>query len=284
MRKTLAEVDTLKPKSLIIDLRFNSGGDGSRVQDIVHEFIKREDNPPWNDLYILTGRKTFSAAIMLVDQFVDHVPFTAVGEPAGAALNHFGDPLERPLQRTGLRLNVSSLYHQLSESDDLSSVIPVDSPAPFSFADYAAGRDPAVDAILRGEEMRSIPLIALESGGAAARQAYLVRVAAFGSLGWWVPPKEIELRRACRRLKADGRMDDALETCKLNTEIHPTIWNTWYNLAETEKAAGKPEDALPFYRCVLEVDPNNFNGNEIRALFEEAGATPGTPEGCPVSQ
>jgi len=40
--------------------------------------------------------------------------------------------------------------------------------APFSFSDYAAGRDPAIDSIMGGKEMRSIPLIALNDGGQKA--------------------------------------------------------------------------------------------------------------------
>jgi hypothetical protein len=64
--------------------------------------------------------------------------------------------------KVGLQLEVSALWHQLEDAG--YDIMPVDVPAPFSFADYQAGLDPAVDSILRGDEMRSIALIALEEG------------------------------------------------------------------------------------------------------------------------
>ena len=35
-----------------------------------------------------------------------------------------------------------------------------------------------------------------------------------------------------------GRNVDAIEVATLNSEIHPYIWNTWYNLAAAQNAAG----------------------------------------------
>ena len=40
-------------------------------------------------------------------------------------------------------------------------------------SDYAVGRDPAVDAILGGEEMRSLALVGREDGGLAARRVLI---------------------------------------------------------------------------------------------------------------
>jgi hypothetical protein len=265
----LREVDRVKPRRLILDWRYNYGGDGSRVNFMIREFIKRSDDPPWKELYLLTGRKTFSAAIMALDVFLKHTQYTIVGEPTGSALNHFGDPTVRKYPLTGLRLTVSTLRHQLSRSDDLSEFIPVDVPAPFSFADYAAGRDPAVDPILRGEEMRSIPVIALSDGGAAARKAYEDRKVRFAKYDWWAPPREIDLRHVAQALRQQKRMTDALATCKLNAEMHPYVWNVWLNLGSTQRAAGHTVESLQSLRRVLELDPNNFNADVIRPILAD---------------
>ena len=85
----------------------------------------REDHPPWKELYILTGGKTFSAAVMVLDQFIKHTSATLIGEPAGAALNSFGDPIKRKYSRTGLLLKVSTLRHQLGESSDIREFMPL---------------------------------------------------------------------------------------------------------------------------------------------------------------
>jgi hypothetical protein len=281
IKSALLEIDVEKPQRLIIDLRFNFGGDGSRVVDMVHEFIKREDHPPWRELYVLTGRKTFSAGVMVLDQFIKHTDATLIGEPAGAALNSFGDAITRKYTRAGLSLHVSTLRHQLGESNDIREFIGVDVPAPFSFSDYVNGRDPAVDPILRGDEMRAIVQIALAAGGGAARKAYLSRKERFAGDPSWAPPSESELRNACHRLQAEKRLEDAVETCRLSTEIHPDVWNAWYGLANALSAAGRRQESVENYACVLKIDPLNWNQREIERILAEFHANPAkVPGGC----
>lgn len=268
----LGEVDRLRPRRLIIDLRYNFGGDGSLVPAIVHEFIRREAAPPWKELYLLIGRKTFSAGIMAALALADNCELTVIGEPAGAPRNSYGDSIERRFPATGLVLYVSTVRHELSQSNDVSDVIPVAVPAPFTFAAWSSGADPAVDPILHGEEMRSIPIIARTSG-AVARRVFEERRRRFGSVGWWQPPGEIELREAGQQLLREKRIADALEVCLLNTEIRPFTWNVWYSLAQAQRAAGLTVDRLASLRRVLEIDPNNINGDEIHAALA-AGLRP----------
>ena len=271
--KALAEVDRLKPRRLIIDLRYNFGGDGSLIPAVIHEFIRREAAPPWKELYLLTGRKTFSAGVEAAATLMKECDLTVIGEPAGAALNSYGDAAERDYPHTGLRLYVSSLRHELSTSNDVADVMRVDVPAPFSFREWSAGQDPAVDPILRGEEMRSIRVIARTAGGAAARKVYADRKARFAGIRWWQPPTELELRQSCSQLLAEKRVADGLDVCTLNTEIHSFIWNTWLGLARAQSAAGLMLDRLHSLKRVLEIDPTNFNRDEIEKALA-AGLRP----------
>lgn len=284
MGEALAEVDRLKPKRLIIDMRNNFGGDGSTVTPMIHQFIRRGKEKPWKELYLLTGPKTFSAGLMAVEAFAQHTDVTIVGEPLGAAYNSSGDAISRPYPALGLALNISTNRHQLAPSNDFRDFIPVDVPAPMAFADYIAGRDPAVDPILSGEEMRSIPAIARADGGAAARRAHLSREARFAALSWYRPPSEIALRFVVFDLVAEKRFEDAVETAKLTTEIHPYIWNSWYNLADAQNAAGQKEASYSSYQCVVLLEPNNWNVPTIRELFKRENVSPTPAPGCPVGE
>jgi hypothetical protein len=283
IKTSLRAVDTLKPRRLLIDLRYNVGGDGSTVTAAIHEFIKREDTSPWKELYLLTSRRTFSAGVMLVDAFLDNVPVTIVGEPPGAPLNSFGDATTRNYPRTGLRLHVSTLWHQLGESNDLRTYIPVDIPARFSSTDYEAGSDPAVDPILAGGEMRGIPVIAAIQGGDAARAVYLDRKSRFAKYEWWVPPQEIELRRVCQHQREEHRVE-AVQTCRLNTEINPHTWSAWLNYGQALRRGGDRAAGLGSYKCVLLIDPNNFEGDAIKQLIakEDPSGTVPVAKGCPM--
>lgn len=271
VRRVLAEVDRQRPRHLIIDWRQNFGGDGSKLAYLTREFVKRADDQPWGELYVLTGPTTFSAAIMALHAVLGHAPATVIGEPSAAAFNHFGDPEWRTYSRTGIRLSVSTRWWQLSSSDDLRQWVPVDVPAPFSFADFVAGRDPAVDPILRGDDMRSIPAIAAADGGDSASVVYRARREAFGRYAWWGPPEEFALREACDQLEEEDRTADALATCRLNADLHPYIWNVWYNLAAAQRAAGLMTERLASYRCVIAIAPDNWNVPAIRELLAQPG-------------
>ena len=282
IHRVMLQVDSLKPRRLIIDLRFNFGGDGSKVRQAIQEFVTRAPSPPWKELYLLTGRRTFSAAVMLVAAFLNDTEVSVVGEPAGAPLNSFGDADARSLTRTGLVLYVSTRRNQLSSSDDLGEYTRVDIPAPISFSDYVAGRDPAVDAILRGDEMRSIPIILSTDGANAARRAYESRTPRFTKYSWWRPPSEIELRSVCQSEISEKR-SEALDACQLNTEVHPDDWHVWYNLAQAQRAAALNNERLESYRCVLAIDPDNFNGESIRQLLAAHPEAVKLPARCPAA-
>lgn len=280
----LEEMRAYKPKRFIVDLRYNFGGDGSRIPGVIHEFIKREDDLPYDDLYIVTGRRTFSAAIMALEGFTKHTRYSIVGEPSGAALNHYGDAELIKYERTGLQLYVSTLSHQLNEYDP-GEFVYVDAPALMRFADYVAGRDPAIDTILGGGEMRSIANIALANGGAAARKALADRVAASSGYDWWSPPPFEDLKRVGYDLLEDfDRPTDAAEIFTSLTELYPDSWNAWESLGRAQVAMGDADAARRSYKCSLAIDPDTFEDGDLRALIAQSGSELEMPAGCPVRE
>ena len=281
LHQQLAAIDAQHPRRLIVDLRYNDGGDGSRVDEMIHQFVQREVDPPWREFYLITGRKTYSAAVGMVSSFIQNMKLTLVGEPPGSALNNYGDPAQHDYAAPAARLYVSTRRYVLSDSRDLSAHIAIDVPTPMSFADYAAGRDPAIDPILNGVEMRGIVQIARSDGGAAARRVYEERRARFAHLAWWAPPTELQLRSACAELRERLRLQDALDTCALSAEIHPYVWNAWYNLAEAQHVLGHESARAGSLRCVVLLDPGNFNRAEMEPILAAAGAI-ALPPGCPV--
>jgi tetratricopeptide (TPR) repeat protein len=138
--------------------------------------------------------------------------------------------------------------------------------------DLRKGRDPVMDPLLNGDEMRSVAAIATSDGGDAARVAWRNRSRRFATYDWWAPPTEMALRRACHALVEERRLADAVSACQLTAEIHPAIWNSWYNLGETLQQAGRQDEAKAAYRNVLELDPLNSNGPQIRRVLASGGS------------
>lgn len=280
--RVMREMEAQKPKRLIVDLRYNAGGDGSRLRGMLDEFVKARRSPPWQELYLLTGRRTFSAGVMAADVVIDNADPTIVGEPTASALNHFGDANRNSYARVGAYMYLSTLRHQLSTSDDLDDFIRPDVPAEFTFADWSMGRDPAVDPILDGKEMRGLSAIALKDGGAAARRVLNERRAAYAGHGWWSPPPEEAINRLGNTLLEAKRVADALEIFTLYTETYPASWNAWEDLGKTQIEAGRKEEGLRSYKCAMAINPGNYERGEIEQALKQSGVseTLPLPDGC----
>jgi tetratricopeptide (TPR) repeat protein len=276
-KRFMAYLDAHPRRRLIIDLRYNAGGDGSKTVKFIHEFIKREDNPPWKELYVLTGRKSFSATIIFLDAFLTHTGAILVGEPAGAGLNHDGDAETFRLPG-GLALECATLRHELSRSDDKSTIIPVDIPAQFDSAAYFAGRDPALDLIFSGEDLRRIDQIAAGDGAAAARKAFEARKARWGDLSWWRAVHEHELNDVAYDDLRAKKTDDAIAIFTLNRDVFPLDWNSWDSLGEAELDAGHLDAAEADYRKSVALNPASTSGQAALAdIAKRRAAQPAQP-------
>ncbi len=268
----MREVDALRPRALIVDLRYAFGGDGSKIPGFIHAFIRRGQAPPWSHLYVLTGRRTFSAGIMMIAAFVDHTQATFIGEPAGGALDHYGDAVATELPSIGAQLYVSTLFHQLQDQGQRYDIMPVDVATPFSFADWQVGRDPAIDPILSGAEMRSVPAIALADGGAAARRVFDARNQNFAAYRDWLALREIDLIRAIWRLGDLNRREDGLELARIMVTLRPDSARAHSMLGEQLAALNRTEEAHAAYRTALQLDPLNLDNLGQRRALAEASA------------
>lgn len=133
---------------LVIDLRHNVGGDNSLNRSFLHALIRCPEVQEPGSLFVITGRGTFSAAMMFCIDLEKHTNAIFVGEPTGASLNHYGDSRKIQLPNSGLTIRVSSLYWQYSGPKDHRPWIAPHIPAPLSSQDYRLGLDPALEAIL----------------------------------------------------------------------------------------------------------------------------------------
>ena len=129
---------------LIIDIRNNFGGSGGLNKTLVMSIIQESDLNQYNRTFVLIGRRTFSAAQMLVNELEQYTRVTFVGEPTGSRPDHYGDPKKVRLENSGLTLRVSRLHwSSYTAFDDRESTRP-DFLVTWTSEDYFAGRDPAL--------------------------------------------------------------------------------------------------------------------------------------------
>jgi hypothetical protein len=148
MARAIATADSAGAERFVLDLRLNGGGNGGYNKEILLPLIKSRYDVPGR-LYVITGRRTFSAAQMLVTELMKYTTAVFVGEPTSSHGNHFGDSYRIVMPNSRVTLRVSTLWHQYLDSRDKRVIIEPAIAAPLSFADYVAGRDPALGAVFR---------------------------------------------------------------------------------------------------------------------------------------
>jgi hypothetical protein len=134
-------------RRMIIDLRRNGGGNNFLGEALRRGVERSRFNRP-GGLYVLIGPQTFSAAQNLANRLERETFAIFVGEPTGAAPNHYGDASTCTGPATDLAVHVSTLPWFDSVPQDHRQWIFPDLLSPAMFADYAAGRDSALDLAL----------------------------------------------------------------------------------------------------------------------------------------
>lgn len=255
-------------EKFILDIRYNSGGDGSVLIPFIHKFIRSSRFNEPGRLFTITGRKTYSAGVMLYDLMLKHTNTILMGEPAGAPRNSYGDAGTFHLKNSRLQVDISSVHWQLTNSADRSRYQPVDLPAVFSGNDYFSGSDPAIDYILAlPGRYKSLPEILLEEGGAAFKREYAQRRASYGKYEWWKAFDENALRYAARDLMKNGKEEDGIAGFEILLEQYPLAWRAWRDYGNALLVAGDKTGALRCFKKGLEISPGyeEFR-NRIREL------------------
>ena len=159
LRATTDEMRAHPPCNIILDMRFNTGGDytkAARFASRLPEFL-----PPSGRIYLLTGPQTFSAAITTIAFVKQAAGSRAIilGEPIGDRLTFYGEGNSGCLPHADLCLHYATGMHDYAHRCYdwgkcfwLNWIFPVhvrslapDETIEMTFADYSAWRDPVLD-------------------------------------------------------------------------------------------------------------------------------------------
>lgn len=150
--RLFAFVDDHAVDKLVLDLRWNSGGNTFLEMPLLHALIANRKINRRGRFFVIIGRKTFSAAqngATLIDR---HTEAIFVGEPTGSSPTFVGESVEFQLPYSKLFANVSDLLWQTGWPMDYRRSIAPTIYTPPTFAAYRANRDPALEAILAHRE------------------------------------------------------------------------------------------------------------------------------------
>lgn len=149
----LAEAGREDVRALVVDLRFNTGGNLNLATPLMEGL---RDKVKGKQLFVITGRATFSAGISHAAQWKQWGA-KVVGEEVGDELDMWAEGGNVELPNSKLTVHYSNGFHGYSTREyparrpfflDLSvETLKPDLPAETTWADYAAGRDPAMQLV-----------------------------------------------------------------------------------------------------------------------------------------
>ena len=163
-KRTLTELQSAAVNKIVVDVRFNTGGDLSIGRPFINQlaaFAKERKIK----MYVITGRATFSAGIYHAMQLRQYVNAILVGEPIGDVLEIWSEGGNLLTPNSRLSLHYADRLHSYSPivrpefkqylvtDTDLSitNAMP-DIEVRMSVRDYFAGRDLALEAVIRGSK------------------------------------------------------------------------------------------------------------------------------------
>jgi hypothetical protein len=254
--RVFALADSAQPARFVIDLRENTGGNGVLNRYPVQQILRRPSLDQRARLFVIIGRRTFSAGQQFTNLLEAWTQATLAGEPTGQRPSQYGDHVPLPLPGIGLTAQISTVFHQAPDEFDRRVAVNPRLYAPLDSKSYAQGRDPVMEVILHPDTSASIAVLverAITAGDttgaeravAAARSRTVNRYVSF----------ERDLNLLGYRLISAGKGDQAIQVFRLNTRTFPTSANAYDSLAEALLGRGDRDAAIASYRKALEVQP-----------------------------
>lgn len=254
--EVFALLDSTPDARLVIDIRENLGGNGGLNRYPVQQILRRPTLDRPDRLFVIIGRRTFSAGQQFTNLLEAWTRATLVGEPTGQRPSQYGDHRPLVLPNSHLTVQISTVFHQAPNEFDQRDFVPPAVYTPLTSDEYRQGRDPALAGALSpdsGPPVLEVVARLIAAGDPAGAERTL-RAA------------QDETRNRFRSLERDvnalgyqllgaGKVPQAVQVFQLNTRVYPRSANTFDSLGEALLAAGRRDDAIAAYRHAVEVEP-----------------------------
>ncbi len=272
-------IDKNEVDKLVIDVRLNGGGNNYKNKPVITGIVESKKINKVGKLFVITGRRTFSACQNLVNEFSNYTNALFVGEPTAENINFYGDTRRVDLPKTGIPVFLSFAWWQdkpqWENADWLAPQVAVD----MSFEDYKTNKDPVLDACLNFSDNDVVldPINRLRELFTAGKLDEVEKEAK----KMVEDPKyrymnfETKINEAGYDMLKSKQNDAALFIFGLNTRLFPGSANAWDSYAEANWKAGKTDKAIEYYNKAIELDPHGVTGDNARNMLKQVKAQKG---------
>ena len=266
-------------EKMVLDVRLNGGGNNYKNKPVVTGIIEsKKINQPGN-LFVIIGRRTFSACQNLVNELSNYTNALFVGEPTAENINFYGDTRQLDLPKTGIPVYLSFAWWQdkpqWENADWLAPHLAVD----MSFDDYRTNKDPILEACLSFSDKDVVldPMARLKDIFMAGKydEVELEAKKMVADSKYRYMDFETKFNDAGYTMLNEKQIDEALFVLGLNTKLFPKSANAWDSFAEANWKANKIDMAIECYNKAIELDPHGVTGENSRGMLKRIQAEKG---------
>ncbi|NER13463.1 tetratricopeptide repeat protein [Leptobacterium flavescens] len=258
---------------LVIDVRLNGGGNNYKNKAVITRIIESKKINQVGKLYVIIGRRTFSACQNLVNEFDNYTNAIFIGEPTGENINFYGDNRRVELPNSKIPMFLSFAWWQDKPQWENGPWTAPQIAVDMSFEDYKENRDPVLDASLSFSDSEYItdPMQYMTDLYLAGEMEKLQKEAVrmINDPAYQFFDFEGELNKTGYDMLGRGDHETAVAVFTFVTQLFPDSANAWDSLAEGYLKAGQKEKAIEYYRKALSMDPEGATGKNASEMLKE---------------
>jgi len=266
-------IDKNDVEKLVIDVRLNGGGNNYKNKPVVAGIMASPKINKPGSLFVIIGRRTFSACQNLINEFDNYTNVIFVGEPSAENINFYGDnrSITLPNSKHSMRLSFAWWQDkpQWENADWTEPHMAVD----MSFEEYKTNQDPVLDTILDFDNTNFLldPMGYLRD--LFTKQEYaLVKTEAkrlVNDPSYSFVDFESEFNNAGYRLMGQQEFQGAIFVLEMNTELFPKSANAWDSLGEAHMKSKSFVKAKEYYNKAIALDPKGPTGDNARNMLSQ---------------
>lgn len=147
VRELFGTFDSNRVDRCVLDVRKNGGGDNARNEPIIAGIEERKGQLKGGKIFVITGRKTFSAGLNAALDMKERCGAIIVGEPGRGDPNRGNSYISLITPNSNIRVDYADRIE--GRRFIYKNPLPVDVAVTNRFEDYRRGRDRVLDAVLK---------------------------------------------------------------------------------------------------------------------------------------
>lgn len=272
-KKVFEFIDQNEVEKLVIDVRLNGGGNNFKNKPIVTGIIENKKINKPGKLFVIIGRRTFSACQNLVNELSNYTNAIFVGEPTAENINFYGDNRRILLPNSKTPVFLSFAWWQDKPQWENGPWLAPQLAVDMSFDEYRTNKDPMLNACIQFSDKDPVtdPMGRLRDLFNAGKKDQVETEAQkmIADPRYRYINFESRINQSGYDLMNAGKLEDARYVFQLNAKLYPKSANVWDSFAEVCWRLKEKDRAIDYYNKALALDPDGATGTNARNMLKQ---------------